>query len=96
MPCSESAPFTDGTYRYYNVTLSGERFTYALAGRFEIQRGNVALLLDSTGLLSQHLAPGPLTPAKRYFLRSLASGSYREVVAEQPGVTYLPRYAAPV
>jgi hypothetical protein len=50
------------------------------------------LLDDPTGLLSQHLAPGPLTPAKRYFLASLLSGSYREVIREQPGGTYLPRY----
>ena len=58
-----------------------------------ISSGGVALLHDPTGLLSQHLAPGPLTPAKRYFLVSLMSGSSREVAVEQPGVVYLPGYA---
>jgi hypothetical protein len=87
------APLPDGVYRVYNVTLTQNRWVYTLAGRFEISSGAVALLDDAFGLLSQHLAPGPLTPAKRFFLRSLVNGSYREVVREQPGVVYLPRYA---
>lgn len=87
------APLADGTYRLYHVSLTQDRWVYTLAGRFEIASGRVALLCDPTGLLSQHLAPGPLTPAKGYFLWSLMNGSYREVIREQPGVAYLPRYA---
>lgn len=86
------APLPDGIYRVYNVTLTQDRWAYTQAGRFQIASGAVALLDDSP-LLAQHLAPGPLTPAKRYFLSSLLNGSYREVVREQPGVTYLPRFA---
>jgi hypothetical protein len=87
------APLADGTYRLYHVSLTQDRWVYTLAGRFEISSGRVVLLCDPTGLLSQHLAPGPLTPAKRFFLVSLMTGSYREVVREQPGVAYLPTYA---
>jgi len=86
------APLSDGIYRVYNVTLTQGRWAYTHAGRFEIANGAVALLDDSP-LLAQHLAPGPWTPAKRHFLRSLATGSYREVIREQAGVAYLPRYA---
>lgn len=86
-------PLPDGIYRLYNVTLTQDRWVYTLAGRFEISSGGVALLDDPTGLLSQHLAPGSLTPTKRFFLRSLTTGSYREVIRELPGVAYLPRFA---
>lgn len=87
------APLADGTYRLYNVTLTQDRWVYSQAGRFEIASGGVVLLDDPTGFLSQYLAPGPLTPAKGYLLWSLMNGSYREVIREQPGVSYLPRYA---
>jgi hypothetical protein len=87
------AALPDAIYRVYHVTLTQDRWVYSQAGRFEISSGGVALLDDPTGLLAQHLAPGPLTPAKRYFLISLMTGSYREVVREQPGVAYLPSYA---
>lgn len=86
-------PLNDGTYRLYHVTLTNDRWVYTLAGRFEISRGAVRLLLDGTGLLAQHLAPGPLTPAKRFFLSSLLSGSYRVVIQEEPGISYLQTYA---
>jgi hypothetical protein len=79
------APLADGTYRLYHVSLTQDRWVYALAGRFEFSSGRVALLCDPTGLLAQHLAPGPLTPAKRYFLVSLMTGSYRESCASSPG-----------
>lgn len=82
----------DGIYRVYIVTLTHDRWAYTQAGRFVIANGAVALL-DDPPLLAHHLAPGPLTAAKRHFQRSLASGSYREVILEKPRVAYLPRYA---
>jgi hypothetical protein len=86
-------PLPDGVYRWYNFVLNGERFVYTLGGRFEIEGECVVLLADPTGLLARHLAPGPITRAKRLFLSSLLSGSYRYVIRELPGVAYLPTFA---
>lgn len=87
-----SQPFEDGVYRLYYVTLTDDRFVYTAAGRFQIDCEVVTVLDDPTGLLNRYLGSGPLTSATRHFLRSLATGSYREIVREEPGVSYLPRY----
>lgn len=49
----QSQPFEDGVYRTYNVTLSGDEYVYAAAGRFQIANGSVSVLEDPTGILKR-------------------------------------------
>jgi len=96
VPIDDLTPFRDGTYRIYNVSIVGETYNYTLSGRFEVQRGSVALHYDPTGLLTRYLAPGPLTLSKSYFLASMISGAYRYAIREEPEVAYLESYQVAV
>ena len=67
-----------------------------LSGRFEIQDGYVTVLHDPAGQLAKYLATGRITAIKRRYLASLLSASYKQVIWELEGLTYLPRYGVAV
>jgi hypothetical protein len=90
---SDGPTLGDATYRIYNVMLNDHRLVYTAAGRFKVENGSVWVLADPTGILARYAPSGPLTVEKRWFLASYVRGSYRHVVVEQPGVTYLPTCA---